>query len=222
MGDPSDQPGDLMRRQAAERAGWPFLEFRDGAGDQRIVRLGDATERVVIGRRPSCDVALEWDTRVSRVHAKLERVAGEWTLVDDGLSRNGTFVNGQRVTAQQRLADRDVVRLGHTHVRFRDPGPAEQATAPGSQPVMAEDITEAKRRVLLALCRPLLTEPGQMGITATNEQIAGELHLSVEAVKAHLRELYRRFDIGDLPQNEKRMRLARLAMQAGLVRPGDR
>ncbi len=87
---------------------------------------------------------------------------------------------------------------------------------------MAEDITEAKRRVLLALCRPLLTDPGQMGITATNEQIAGELHLSVEAVKAHLRELYRRFDIGDLPQNEKRMRLARLAMQAGLVRPGDR
>jgi len=221
VGEDGDRPGDLMRRQEAERAGWPFLVLRDGEGAQRIIRLGDATERVVMGRRPTCDLALEWDTRVSRVHAKLERVAGEWALVDDGLSRNGTFVNGNRVTAQHRLSDRDVMRLGHTFVQFRSPGAVEHPTSPGSEPVTPGHITEAKRRVLLALCRPLLTEAGRLGIPATNEQISAELHLSVEAVKAHLRDLYRRFDIGDLPQNEKRTRLARLAMQAGLVRPGD-
>jgi len=221
VGEPSDGPGDLMRRQEAERGGWPFLEYRDADGAQRILRLGDTMDRLVMGRRATCDVPLDWDARVSRVHAKLERVAGEWTLVDDGLSRNGTFVNGQRVTAQHRLEDRDVIRLGHTYVQFRAPGRAEQATAPGSRPAMADDITEAKRRVLVALCRPVLAAHGQMTLTATNEQISGELHLSVEAVKAHLRELYRRFEIGDLPQNEKRMRLAHIAIQNGLVRPSD-
>jgi pSer/pThr/pTyr-binding forkhead associated (FHA) protein len=42
-------------------------------------------------------VVIEGDLLVSRLHAKLERIGGAWTIVDDGLSRNGTFVNGQRV-----------------------------------------------------------------------------------------------------------------------------
>ena len=53
---------------------------------------------------------------------------------------------------------------------------------------------------------------------ATNDQIASELHLSVDAVKAHLRQLYRRFDVEDLPQIQKRTALVRIALGAGLVR----
>ena len=51
----------------------------------------------------------------------------------------------------------------------------------------------------------------------TNEEIAGELHLSVQAVKAHLRLLFRQFGIGDLPQNQKRLRLVQLALEGGLT-----
>ena len=48
---------------------------------------------------PRNEVALDWDSEVSRVHAALERAGEEWTLVDDGLSHNGTYVGGERVTA---------------------------------------------------------------------------------------------------------------------------
>ena len=78
-----------------------------------------ADERIVtIGRRTDNHLALEWDGEVSRVHAELERVAGEWAVVDDGLSRNGTFVNGERVTGRRRLRDGDRVVFGETPVLY--------------------------------------------------------------------------------------------------------
>ena len=42
---------------------------------------------------------------------------------------------------------------------------------------------------------------------ASNREIADELCLSVEAVKAHLRALFSEFSVPDLPQNRKRLRL---------------
>ena len=50
-----------------------------------------------------------------------------------------------------------------------------------------------------------------MEAPATNEAIAGEVFLSVDAVKWHLRLLFRKFEIEDLPQNQKRARLVRLS-----------
>ena len=46
------------------------------------------------------------------MHAALERAGEEWTVVDDGLSHNGTFVAGERVTARRRLRDGDVIAIG--------------------------------------------------------------------------------------------------------------
>ena len=60
------------------------------------------------------------------MHAELEPTGGEWTLVDDGLSRNGSYVNGERVTGRRRLRDRDMLRFGRTVVLYRAPA------APGS------------------------------------------------------------------------------------------
>ena len=37
---------------------------------------------------------LDWDSEISRVHAALERIGDDWTVVDDGLSHNGTYLNG--------------------------------------------------------------------------------------------------------------------------------
>ena len=89
-------PRELRARIAAERGGAPFLLYRTGAGDEALIDLGRASDRITIGRRASNDVALEWDARVSRVHAALERVGDTWVLMDDGLSHNGTWVNGER------------------------------------------------------------------------------------------------------------------------------
>jgi DNA-binding NarL/FixJ family response regulator len=71
----------------------------------------------------------------------------------------------------------------------------------------------------VALCRPL--NDASSAVPATNRQIAEEVFLSVDAVKAHLRILFERFGLGGLPQNEKRARLAQAALAAGAVTPRD-
>src|SRR5204862_131653 len=96
----------------------PFLVFRDGSGQEQVVSLEGDNQRLTIGRGSATDVWLEWDREASRVHAALERYGQEWTVVDDGLSRNGTFVNGERVHGHHRLADGDVVRCGSTELLF--------------------------------------------------------------------------------------------------------
>ena len=69
--------------------------------------------------------------------------------------------------------------------------------------------------MLVALCRPL--KDSAYAAPATNKAIADEIHLSVDAVKAHLRVLFERFGLDELPQNQKRARLAAVALVNGVV-----
>jgi DNA-binding NarL/FixJ family response regulator len=73
--------------------------------------------------------------------------------------------------------------------------------------------------VLVALCRPL--HDGSSALPATNRQIADEVFLNVDAVKAQLRVLFERFGLAELLQNEKRARLAHAVFAAGAVLPRD-
>src|SRR3712207_5400398 len=104
----------------AERRGEAFLAYRDGVGDLRLTRL-TGRDRFAIGRTSGNEVVLDWDPQVSRSHAQLERLGSDWTLTDDGLSRNGSHVNGERVAGRRRLRDGDVVRVGRTTLVFRAP-----------------------------------------------------------------------------------------------------
>jgi hypothetical protein len=78
------------------------------------------------------------------------------------------------------------------------------------------DLTDTQHRILVALCRPL-GDGGGFAPPATNQEIADEVYLSVDAVKAHLRTLFRKFEIEDLPHNQKRARLAELVIQGGYL-----
>ncbi|HWH92759.1 MAG TPA: FHA domain-containing protein [Baekduia sp.] len=211
-------PGELQERLSAERAGAPFLVVRDGAGRQRLLRLDG--DRLSIGRAESNSVPLPWDTEVSRLHAELERIAGEWTVIDDGLSRNGTFVNGTRISGRVRLRDGDVLRVGRTTLGYRRPDEeSAEHTAVAGEPVALADIPLTQRQVLVALARPY--KQAEFATPATNQAIAAELHLSVDAVKAHLRSLFQRFGIEALPQNQKRSRLVAEAFQRGVLSQRD-
>jgi pSer/pThr/pTyr-binding forkhead associated (FHA) protein len=213
-------PQELRERITAERGGDPFLLYRDHAGEQVIVLLGER-ERVTIGRRPANDVALDWDSEVSRVHAHLERAGDDWTLIDDGLSHNGTFVGGERITGRRRLRDGDVIAIGGSSIAFCAPS-AESisgSTVTSVGPRVAELLTPAQRRVLIALCRPF--RDSTYSTPATNQQIADELVVSVDAVKSNLRALFAAFGVDDLPQNQKRASLALEALRTGVVSRRD-
>jgi len=213
-------PAEIQSRLDAERRGVPFLLLRDREGRQVIFEL-PADERIVtIGRRTDNHLALEWDGEVSRVHAELERVAGEWAVVDDGLSRNGTFVNGERVTGRRRLRDGDRVVFGETPVLYRVPAASVyQSTASVQLGDAGGPLTPVQRKILVALCRPV--KLSAYGAPASNREIAEEVFLSVDAVKANLRALFETFEVSDLPQNQKRIRLAELALRSGVISPRD-
>jgi len=211
-------PRELQERHRAEQEGLPFLLFLDDHGRQVLHVLGDERSRLSIGRNPANDVALEWDPGVSRLHTELERIGGEWTIGDDGLSRNGSWVNEERVRGRRRLSDGDVIRLGATTVVFRFPDAADASpTLTGPLPVPT--ISPGQRRVLVELCRPF--HDGQVAAPATNRQIADRLTVSVDAVKSQLRSLFTAFGLDALSQNQKRSVLAARALKLGIVSAQD-
>jgi hypothetical protein len=211
------RPTELQALIAAERRGAPFLYMRDGEGAQRVVAL--EAERLVLGRAPGSELEIAWDPRVSGVHAYLERRGSRWVIEDDGLSRNGTFVGGERLHGQRTLRDGDIIQVGDTLLGYRDPEP-EQVVATVATPTAASpEVSDAQRKVLIALCRPLAG--GERSTPATNDEIARELVLSLAAIKSHMRALFERFGLEDLPQNEKRVRLAERALAGGVVRASD-
>lgn len=224
FGNPTvDQSASELQRQIlAEREGGPFLVHRDPGGEQRVTPLGER-RRLTVGRGEGVDLAIDGDEEISRLHAELELVGEAWVVGDDGLSTNGTQVNGERVTGRRRLAERDLITVGGTGLLFRDPLRAAEvpATIPARGGASAPPLGETQRRVLVALCRPLGSGLSHAATPAPNQAIADELYLSVNAVKAHLRVLFEKFEVGELPQNQKRVALAERALRNGAVHPSE-
>jgi hypothetical protein len=212
---------ELEARRAAERIGAPFLVYRDGAGRQCIFSLAQHTNAVTLGRRKEADISVPWDPETSRLHAELVKLAGEWTVSDDGLSQNGTWVNGLRVAGRRRLADGDLLQVGRTMIEFRDPSP------PGAGPTLLPGelsatprFSEQQQRVLQALCRPLFSD-GEGVNPATDREIAEATAIPLDVVVRELDHLGRALGLEEMPQPDQRAEVALLAVRSGLVGADD-
>jgi pSer/pThr/pTyr-binding forkhead associated (FHA) protein len=195
----------------------PALEVWGDRGRDRVVTLSDGP--YTLGSdEGSADIALA-DPAVSRVHAIFERVGTAWLLRDLG-SRNGTRVNGDRLTSQRRLHDGDEVMVGRTRLVFLDRAdalrpPTDALEAPPS------NLTRMERRVLVELCRPLLSH-NVFQPPASVREIASALFIGKNAVQAHLSNLYDKFGIyQDTADVSRRVVLANEAMQRGAVSLAD-
>jgi pSer/pThr/pTyr-binding forkhead associated (FHA) protein len=90
----------------------PVLLFSEGRGARRVA-LRDA---LTVGR--GVEAGLRFAARnVSRNHARLVWTGGA-AFVEDLGSRNGTYVNGERLEARRRLRDGEVVRVGDELLRY--------------------------------------------------------------------------------------------------------
>ena len=212
---------ELKVQIEAERLGAPLLVYRDGGDEQRILAIDGERGSLWIGRSEAADISLPVDGEVSGLHAQIEYVGSECTVLDDGISRNGTFVNEERVSGRRRLRDGDVIRTGRTRITFKLPAEAAPvATVVAGDAAAGAGVSPAQRRVLVALCRPF--KGGTSFATpTTNAEIAAELHLSVDAVKTHLRALFEKFELGEVPQSGKRVALVQRAMQSGVIAERD-
>src|SRR5271155_854333 len=98
------------------------LVVQDGQGPERVYVLeNDAT----IGRDRSCEVVLAAGG-VSRKHCVLEKTREGGLVLRDLGSRNGTFVNGERVE-KTRLKEGDKLGVGEATVRVETLRPGEEA-----------------------------------------------------------------------------------------------
>ena len=208
---------ELKAQIEAEREGLPFLIYRDGDARHRLLRWKRARTGSRSGgaRRPT---SLFHGMRRSRGCTRNWCAAATiGRSSDNGLSLNGSFVNGEAIRGRRRLRDGDAVRVGATVIVFRNPRDGESsATAPSAELRKVVSLTPAQKRVFVALCRPF-KESAVFVTPPTNDQIAGELFLSVDAVKKHLRALFEKFGVEHLPQNEKRARLVERAFAGGFI-----
>lgn len=99
-----------------------------------------------VGRGTHNDAVLA-DKSVSSTHATLQRRGAEWYVVD-ATSRNGTYVDGERVSGERKLPGACEIRFGGVKALFRTLA-AGQASEPSTRAVvgiMDADIDKKRRR----------------------------------------------------------------------------
>ena len=201
----------------------PVLVYIDPAGCHRSFALSDRGV-VTLGRRPEADVCLPWDPGISRLHAELIHRAGEWLIADDGLSHNGTLVNGMPVEGRRRLRDGDLITLGRTSLTFCDADESAHEDAdvtmslPEMRPMMS--YSEQQQRLLRELCRPLC-EDGEGVRPASDPEIADALGLDPHVVTRDLDAVAYSFGYWELALEERRLRTALTALRSGLADTSD-
>lgn len=167
-----------------------------------------------IGRGNGVDLRLT-DPSVSLLHAELVRRGPYVYVVDLGLSRNGTRVNGRPI-ARRVLIDGDVISFGASRCRIG--GLPREDIAPETElrRATAPELTRREVDVLNSLCRPALSDEAFVS-PATAREIAEDLVVTEAAVKQHLLRLYQKFRVPEGPN--RRTRLANEVVALGLVRP---
>ena len=187
----------------------PFIRIEDSG-----MVLPLRPDVTTIGRGRGVDIRLD-DPSVSRLHAEIVRRGPYVYIVDMGLSRNGTRVNGRPI-ARRVLEDGDVVSFGTA--RCRVGGIPREDVDPDVEVrrSVAPELTRREVDVLTSLCRPALSDEAFVA-PATAREIAQDLVVTEAAVKQHLLRLYQKFRIPEGPN--RRTRLANEVIAMGLVRP---
>jgi hypothetical protein len=123
-----------------------LLVFTSGHRGRQAVDIDRA--RITIGRVPENDVQLV-DDKVSRHHAVIELQDGGRVVLHDLGSRNGTFVDGVRLSGSRVLAGGERLRFGDQQLRVQA-GPPVQAPLEAERPDQSAPDTRrlAARRVL--------------------------------------------------------------------------
>ena len=177
------------------------------------VRYPLTAEQIVIGRDPESDLVVP-DRRVSRRHAEIVRREEDFFLRDRD-SKNGTFVNGERIAGEYRLQDGDEIEIALCcQLIFVGPGATAPLSVEGYQDKQAdlielsvdvkshrawvgdEEILPPLSLAQFRLLHLLWTDPGRV---FTREEVAGAVWpgedsegISEQAIDAVVRRLRER------------------------------
>src|ERR1051325_9686278 len=90
------------------------LEIWKPAGRELFELTG---ERVTVGNDSTNLISLSHDAPVSRLHAVVENLGSVWSIRDVG-SRNGTHLNGEKISAERVLRSGDELRIGNSRLVY--------------------------------------------------------------------------------------------------------
>jgi hypothetical protein len=204
---------------AAQARGHAYLRYRDG-DSFRVVSLVPGPSALYIGRDEGCAVAICNDERVSRRHARVIFGAGQWSI-EDGPSRNGTYVDGKPTVGERLLTDGSKISVGRTVLSFHA---AQAATV---IPTLADEPAQRRlhpnstqRKVLVELARPFMVGSAQIPVTPTNAAVAEALGYQPATIRDAISDLYRQAKL-ERGSSEQRSELVRLAIAEGTVGPED-
>jgi pSer/pThr/pTyr-binding forkhead associated (FHA) protein len=190
------------------------LEIWKPSGRELITLSG---ERVTVGKAETNLVSLNHDSTVSRVHAVLENLGFAWSVRDVG-SRNGTYLNGEKISAERVLRSGDELRVGKSRLVFwevkQEAASLNEATVAAEPTQPTPRLTRRELEVLMVLCRPLVSDD-PFPEPASVRRMALELFVTEAAIKQHLQNLYDKFAIPS--EGDRRVRLANEAIRRGAV-----
>ena len=151
----------------------PEILIQTPDGRSSTVRL-EAGQSLSIGRSSKNNLVLA-DLSLSRFHAVLKSGPSGWTVEDQG-SRNGTFVNGRRLTGPLVIHPGDRISLGETSIQFEPGSSAAPRVVFSNQPVAREGT------VIMPLKDAMTMPDSTPGIT-------GRVAMAPDDMEARLRRL---------------------------------
>jgi pSer/pThr/pTyr-binding forkhead associated (FHA) protein len=132
------------------------LSFIDGlcAGRTGLILT---KQRTTVGRGEECDIILDGET-VSRLHCEIVRWGTIYVLIDG--SRNGSFVNGERLS-QAQLRDGDQIRIGQNIllVHFSTGSNTSLITTKSTTPHRLPPAIELKPHIVVKGLEEGVTQP---------------------------------------------------------------
>ena len=109
-------------------------------GPQAGTRFRLEPGRTIVGRHPSCGIVLD-AVSVSRQHAAIE-VEGNQAWIEDLGSRNGTAVDGRRISGRHALSDGQHLRIGDQRLAVSSSAPLTVEHLLGSGAFAIGDLVE--------------------------------------------------------------------------------
>lgn len=163
----------------------PHLILRTETGTNQVPLTG--TNCWTIGRSEDNNVVLS-DRWISRNHAMLQCMdTGDFYLIDLG-SRNGSFVNGRRVSIPVTLRNGDHLTFGQTEVEFYCPAPNSVASSANEDKDFTATAALHVRRLISVLVIDIRNFTGltrQMDEKVLSEMIGTWFRHAGEIIREH-------------------------------------
>ena len=148
-------------------------------------RLTVSSKVVRIGRDSNNDLQLH-DSEVSRFHAELQPEGGSYKVVDLG-SSNGTFVNGEKITALT-LSSGDRIQLGKTHIVIKEH--RSVAANERSGVVHFDDNTDVESQILDSVVPHYGGGVLPVDVPLEATDFEGKSKTEAESLRSHLQLMY--------------------------------